>query len=100
MTSLPCPELMRTFSRFLALSAFFVAMAVALTACGGGDSIPGNAVAKVGDNSIKKDTFDHWMKVAAISSAGASEPDKASTAQVPVPPDFKACIDEKTKSAP
>jgi foldase protein PrsA len=92
---------MRNFSRFLALGAFFVAMAVALTACGGGDSIPGNAVAKVGGNAIKKETFDHWMKVAAISSAGSTEPDKAGgSASVPVPPDFKDCIDEKTKSAP
>jgi foldase protein PrsA len=77
-------------------------MAVALTACGGGgDALPGNAVAKVGDNAIKKETFDHWMKVAAISSAGATEPDKAgASASVPVPPDFKDCIDEKKKSAP
>src|SRR4051812_20088523 len=89
-------------SRFLALGAFFVAMALALTACGGSDeSIPGNAVAKVGDNSISKADFDHWMKVAAISSAGSAEPDKAgASASVPDAPDFKQCIEEKKKSAP
>ena len=65
---------MRKLSRFLALGAFFVALAVALAACGG-DSIPGNAVAKVGDATITTDTFNHWMKVAAISSSGATEPD-------------------------
>ena len=72
-------------SRILALGAFFVAMAVALTACGGDSaSIPGNAVAKVGDNTISKSDFDHWMKVAAISSAGSAEPDKAgASASVP-----------------
>src|SRR3954453_483152 len=89
-------------SRFLALGAFFVAMAVALTACGGdSSSIPGNAVAKVGDNTISKADFDHWMKVAAISSAGSAEPDKAgASASVPDAPDFKQCIEEKKKSAP
>src|SRR4051812_9222518 len=89
-------------SRFLALGAFFVAMALALTACGGSDnSIPGNAVAKVGDNTITKADFDHWMKVAAISSAGSAEPDKAgASASVPDAPDFKQCIEEKKKSAP
>ena len=77
-------------------------MAVALTACGGSDeSIPGNAVAKVGEDAIKKEVFDHWMKVAAISSAGSAEPDKAgASASVPDAPDFKQCIEEKKKSAP
>jgi hypothetical protein len=37
--------------RFLALGAFFVALALALAACGG-NSIPGNAVAKVGGTAI------------------------------------------------
>ncbi|MCW3017128.1 MAG: peptidylprolyl isomerase, partial [Solirubrobacterales bacterium] len=91
---------MPKISRFLALGAFFVSMAVALAACGG-DSIPGNAVAKVGGNAITKDTFNHWMQVAAISSAGSSEPDKAKAASsVPDAPDFKKCIEEKAKSAP
>jgi hypothetical protein len=44
--------------------------ATALAACGGGDSIPGNAVAKIGDSEIKKETFDRWMRIAAISSQG------------------------------
>ncbi len=99
MTSLHW-TLMRTFSRFLALCAFFVVTAVALTACGG-DSIPGNAVAKIGDDSISKDTFNHWMKVAAISSAGGGEPDQPKgSAQVPVPPAFEQCIKEKREKAP
>src|SRR3954447_18002444 len=91
---------MHKFSRFLALGAFFVAMAVALTACGG-DSIPGDAVAKVGGTSITKDQFAHWMKIAAISSAGGSEPDQAgASTQIPDAPNFTRCIAEKKKSAP
>ena len=85
----------------LALGAFFVA-AMALSACGG-DSIPGNAVVKVGDESVKKDLFNHWMQVAAISSQGA-DPDRPQTgapkADIPAPPDFKECIQEKQKSSP
>jgi Parvulin-like peptidyl-prolyl isomerase len=91
---------MHKFSRFLALGAFFVSMALALAACGG-DSIPGNAVAKVGDASISKDTFNHWLQVAAISSQGSQQPGAAATkASIPDAPDFKNCIAEKAKSAP
>src|SRR3954453_7798045 len=91
---------MHKFPRFLALGAFFVAMAVALTACGG-SSLPGDAVAKVGDTTISKDQFAHWMKIAAISSAGGSEPDQAgASTQIPDAPNFTRCIAEKKKSAP
>jgi foldase protein PrsA len=100
MSSLPCGPIMRMFSRYLALGAFFVALAATLAACGG-NSIPGNAVAKVGGDAIKTDTFNHWMKVAAISSAGNGEPDQPKgSAQVPVPPDFTACIADKRSNAP
>ncbi len=89
---------MRTLARFLALGAFFVASAVSLAACGG-DSIPGNAVAKVGDDAITRAEFDHWMAVAAKSSqqqAGAT----AAAVSVPKPPDFAECVAQKRKSAP
>jgi foldase protein PrsA len=90
---------MRNLPKFRALSAFFfVALAVALAACGGDDSIPGNAVAKVGDNAIKKETFDHWMQVAAISSQGGAV--GADKVAVPDAPEFSACIAQKTKTAP
>jgi foldase protein PrsA len=86
--------------RFLALGAFFVSLTVGLAACGGddSDSIPGNAVAKVGDRVVKKETFDHWMQVAAISSQGGAE--GAAKATVPDAPEFTKCIAAKTKSAP
>ena len=44
-----------------------------VSACGGG-GVPGNSVATVGDQTIKRDTFDHWMKIIAVSQAGQSQP--------------------------
>lgn len=82
---------------FSALGAFFV-LTLVLAACGGG-GIPGDAVVKVGDSTIKKTTFEHWLNVAAISSAGQTGTTTAKV-EVPVPPDFKACIATKKKTAP
>ena len=92
---------MKLAPRFLALGAFFV-VAIVLAACGG-SSIPGNSVAKVGGTSITKDDFNHWLRIAAISSQGQTNPDIASgkaQAQIPDAPDFKACVAGKVKSAP
>jgi foldase protein PrsA len=67
-----------------ALGAVLFAL-VGLSACGG---LPGNAVVSVDGNSITKDTFNHWMSVAASSSAAAP----GSKATVPVPPKYAACV--------
>jgi foldase protein PrsA len=84
--------------RHLALGAFFVAaLAVGLSACGGG--VPGNSVATVGDQTIKRSTFDHWMRIITISQAGQTNPDAAKTAAVPDSPDFKQCVAAKKKTA-
>jgi parvulin-like peptidyl-prolyl isomerase len=86
---------------FLALGAFFV-VAIALSACGG-DSIPGNSVAKVGGTNITKDDFNHWLKIAAISSQGQTDPAVAAgtkQAEIPDPPDYKACVAAKQAAAP
>src|SRR3954465_10866350 len=88
---------MRNLRLFLAVGAIAVP-AVALSACG--DSVPGNSVAKVGGDSITKAQFQHWMQVAAISSQGALPGQKKTAAAVPQPPDFAACVAQKTKSAP
>lgn len=86
--------------RISALSAFFVAVVVVVAACGG-SSIPGNAVAKVGDNTITNAQFNHWMQVAAISSAGATQPgQKTPAATVPDAPNFTKCIAAKKAAAP
>lgn len=82
--------------RFLsALGAVFFAL-LGLAACGGG--VPGNSVAQVGGTPITKATFEHWMAVAASSSASTT-PGQAKPA-VPVPPDFSACIAHLEATAP
>jgi foldase protein PrsA len=88
---------MSKLPRFLALGAFFVVCAVALAACGG-DSIPGNSVAKVGDTSITRADFDHWMTVAAKSSQQQTGAPTAAVS-VPKPPEYTACIATKKKTA-
>ncbi len=91
---------MDTLRLTLALGAFFVASA-AIAACGG-DSLPGNAVVRVGDNSIKRETFDRWLNIQATSAQGAANPQAktAPTVEIPKPPEFTACVAKKTKEAP
>jgi foldase protein PrsA len=62
-------------------------------ATGCGDALPGNAVASVDGSSIDKDTFNHWINVAAKSSGQPN-------ASVPDAPEFKKCIAEKRKALP
>ncbi|HMI69053.1 MAG TPA: peptidyl-prolyl cis-trans isomerase [Solirubrobacteraceae bacterium] len=82
-----------------ALGAFFVAaLAFGVSACGGG--MPGNSVATVGDQTIKRDTFDHWMRIITISQASQTNPNAAKTAAVPDAPDFEKCVAQKKKTAP
>jgi len=88
---------MRNLRLFLAVGAIAVP-AVALSACG--NSVPGNAVAKVGGDSITKTQFNHWMQVAAISSQGALPGQQKTAVQVPQPPDFASCVAQKQKTAP
>ena len=85
--------------RSLALCAFFVLPALVLSACG--SDVPGNSVAKIGDQSIKKSTFDHWMQIAAVSQAGqTSTTGGAPKAQIPDAPSFSKCVAQKKASAP
>jgi foldase protein PrsA len=67
-----------------ALGAVLFAL-VGLSACGG---IPGDAVVSVDGNSITKDTYNHWLSVAAASSS--QTPGAKPT--IPVPPKYTACI--------
>ena len=92
----------RTLRPLLAAGAALLA-AGSLAACGG-DSVPGNAVARVGDVSIKKDTFQHWEKIAAIATAQQSDPTAAASGKTPavtIPdgPDYTKCIAAKKKAA-
>jgi parvulin-like peptidyl-prolyl isomerase len=81
----------------LPVAAVLTAAVLGVSACGGG--MPGNSVATVGDQTIKRGTFDHWMKIIAISQAGQANPAAAKTAKVPDSPDFKQCIADKKKTA-
>jgi foldase protein PrsA len=85
--------------RSLALCAFFVLPVLLLSACG--SDVPGNSVAKIGDQSIKKTTFDHWMQIAAVSQAGQANPNATGTpkAQIPDAPSFTKCVATKKASA-
>jgi foldase protein PrsA len=85
--------------RQLAAAGAVLACAGALTACG--DSVPGNAVAQVGDQPIKRDTFDHWMTIAAIAQSGGGQPGAPTPkVSVPKPPEFTECVAAKKKAAP
>ena len=84
--------------RSLALCAFFVLPALALSACG--SDVPGNSVAKIGDQSIQRDTFNHWMQIAAVSQAGqTSTSGAAPKPQIPDAPNFTKCVAQKKATA-
>lgn len=91
-----------TRTRLLAAFGAAVVSVGALAACGD-DNVPGDSVVRVGDATIKTSTFDHWLRVAAISSAGQTQPaanGKAPAVNIPKPPDFTACVANKKKTAP
>jgi parvulin-like peptidyl-prolyl isomerase len=93
-------HVMLTKYRSLALCAFFVLPALALGACGGG--VPDNSVARIGDQTIKRATFDHWMRVAAASQASQTNPSASGAPKVQIPdaPSFTKCIAQKKATAP
>jgi foldase protein PrsA len=73
-----------------ALGAVFFA-SLGLAACGS-SGIPGDAVVQVGSTPITKATFEHWLGVAASSSAQTAAGTSAPKPVVPDPPAFTACI--------
>ncbi len=75
-----------------ALGAVLFAL-VGISACGG---IPGDAVVQVGGTPITKSAFDHWMSVAASSSAASTTEKPA----VPEPPNYTTCIAHLAKTTP
>ena len=89
----------RTPRRALAVALCAVAVpALGLSACG--DSVPSSAVAKVGDTTITNATFDHWLRIAAISSQGPAQGGNSPAVSIPKPPEFTECVANKAKSAP
>jgi foldase protein PrsA len=77
------PRIIRTTLALAAVSAL-------LAGCGGG--IPGDSVAKIGDTSITKKQFEHWLNAAAHGSAAPG-----SNVVVPDPPTFAKCVASQAK---
>ena len=73
---------------FRALAGVTLAGLCTLVAVGcGGDDVPSDAVAKVGDTVITQQQFDRWYENAAKSQAQAGGP-----AVVPDPPTYSKCV--------
>src|SRR4051794_305049 len=79
----PMPRILRT--------ALPIAACAALIA-GCGADVPTNGVAKVGDTTITKDQFNHWLQAAAHGSAAPG-----SNVTVPDPPNFTKCVANQAK---
>jgi foldase protein PrsA len=87
---------MRRPLRYILTILLLPALLLGLAACGGDDNeIPGNAVAKVGDASITKEQFTHWVNV-SVAQAGAG----GQNVVLGEPPEFTACVAAKKKAAP
>ena len=77
--------------------ALLAALSLGLIACGGDDNeIPGNAVAQVGDASVTKEDFEHWLDVSVASTASQG----GQKIVLGTPPDFAECVAAKKKEAP
>ena len=79
--------------RFISALGAVLFTVAGLSACGG---IPGNAVVQVNGTPISKSTFEHWMRVAAVSSLATP----GSKPVLPEPPEYKACIAHLQAIAP
>jgi len=73
---------------FRALAGVTLAGLCALVAAGcGGDDVPSDAVAKVGDTVVTRQQFDRWYENAAKSQAQQGGP-----AVAPDPPNYTKCV--------
>jgi foldase protein PrsA len=82
--------------RFSALLGAFFVLPLVLAACGG-DSVPGNAVVKIGSDPIKTEQFDHWLRAAALTAR--QQTGVTGSVSIPKPPEFTGCIANKKKTA-
>jgi foldase protein PrsA len=72
-----------------AVGAAFIC-AGCLMACGGG--IPSDAVVQIDGTPITKETFKHWLGVAAAASTTTTAGQKGAKPVIPEPPGYTACI--------
>ena len=77
--------------RILRFALPIAACAALIAGCGGQD-VPTNGVAKIGDTVITKDQFNHWLNAAAHGSAAPG-----SNVTLPDPPNFTKCIANQAK---
>src|SRR4051795_6730816 len=85
------PKLLRPLTLLAALAATILVIA----GCGGED-VPSDSVAKIGDAKITKAQFQHWFNAAAKQQAQSTGA-KPEDAVAPDPPDFTKCIAAKSK---
>jgi foldase protein PrsA len=79
--------------RLIALIAAALVAVLAVAGCGGG--VPSDGVAKVGDTTITKAQFNHWLSAAAKQQSQAQPGAPASASAAPDPPNFTKCIAAK-----
>jgi foldase protein PrsA len=77
--------------RILMVLCALAAPVAIVAGCGGG--VPTGAVATVDGESIDRKAFEHWLAVAAKSTGRPG-------AQVPKPPNYEACLNQKRKTQP
>src|SRR3954466_10131579 len=85
------PKILRPLSLLAALAAVIIVFA----GCGG-DDVPSDSVATVGDAKITKAQYQHWL-AATIKQQGQSTGQKPADVVIPDPPGFAKCIPAKDK---
>jgi foldase protein PrsA len=81
--------------RILRLPALFAACLAAVIAFAGCGGVPSDSVAKVGDTTITKSQFNHWLAAAAKQQSQTQPGAPPSASVAPDPPDFTKCIAAK-----
>src|SRR3954452_6980186 len=85
------PKLLRPLTLLAALAATILVIA----GCGGED-VPSDSVAKIGDAKITKAQFQHWF-LASVKQQAQSTGQKPGQVVAPDPPNFTKCIAAKEK---
>src|SRR6476620_5196659 len=81
--------------RPLTLLAALAAVIFVISGCGG-DDVPSDSVATVGDAKITKEQYKHWL-LATIKQQAQSTGQKPADVVEPDPPDFTKCVAAKSK---
>src|SRR3954453_16818902 len=85
------PKILRPLSLLAALAAVILVIA----GCGGND-VPSDSVATVGDAKTTKEQYTHWL-AATIKQQAQSTGQKPADVVIPDAPDFTKCVAAKSK---